>query len=466
MAQFHPAWLEYRRKYFIRPNGNLRLRPNAHLSIRHDAYRFMPPGSPLYVGKDVVRYFWPDPVCNQPLQSEDVVDPAQWASERAELSAIKSELAELIAIRRERAELQAIKRELAKIRFEIKFRRLLRDFKAGFNPNQPRVPAGSREGGQWTNGGGADSTGKPERQVIRDHTGRQSWEAVINEFASGGSLSRQTVVNRDGSAIRSDFATQGTTDWDERHTVLLADGSVTTFQNSGDTQTIIDGSGQTITKTDWTDDGPEPQATVQQVFLGPVAQGGRIAIQKGIEAGLALYAWLSSRNGAQGQAVFAFRSGEYRREGTAEQPKAIWVGRLTRDEVNDACRKLDDVQDRTDQAVKEVTRSGDYKGPADFGTKVHKELARGINGLGDSNYRAEVSLIKTKLETDADYGERGSIRVDVFENRPATSTVCVYDPKTGNRGLDFPRMNEIAQTVQRVYPTTQRIIITEIRPNK
>jgi hypothetical protein len=28
--------------------------------------------------------------------------------------------------------------------------------KAGFNPDQPRVPAGSREGGRWTDGGGGD----------------------------------------------------------------------------------------------------------------------------------------------------------------------------------------------------------------------------------------------------------------------------------------------------------------------
>jgi hypothetical protein len=45
MAAIDPHWLEYRRKYFIRPNGNVKPRANAHLSIRHDAWRFMPPGS-------------------------------------------------------------------------------------------------------------------------------------------------------------------------------------------------------------------------------------------------------------------------------------------------------------------------------------------------------------------------------------------------------------------------------------
>ena len=50
---------------------------------------------------------------------------------------------------------QAIARlrpELDKIAFELKYRRLMR--KAGFNPDQPRVPAGRHEGGRWTREGG------------------------------------------------------------------------------------------------------------------------------------------------------------------------------------------------------------------------------------------------------------------------------------------------------------------------
>ena len=36
--------------------------------------------------------------------------------------------------------------------------------KAGFDPNQPRVPAGNSEGGQWTDTGG--SGGKPSRESV------------------------------------------------------------------------------------------------------------------------------------------------------------------------------------------------------------------------------------------------------------------------------------------------------------
>ena len=36
---------------------------------------------------------------------------------------------------------------------EAKLRELERAVKAGFDPNQPRVPAGSSDGGRWTSGG-------------------------------------------------------------------------------------------------------------------------------------------------------------------------------------------------------------------------------------------------------------------------------------------------------------------------
>jgi hypothetical protein len=46
---------------------------------------------------------------------------------------------------------------------EAKLRELERAVKTGFDPNQPRVPAGSPDGGQWTGGGGGggSSAGSP-----------------------------------------------------------------------------------------------------------------------------------------------------------------------------------------------------------------------------------------------------------------------------------------------------------------
>ena len=71
--------------------------------------------------------------------------------------------------------------------------------KAGFNPAQPRVPAGHPDGGQWTRDGGAADAG-PYRDVIRDTSGCQPWESYANLYREDGSLAEQAVVNRDSSA--------------------------------------------------------------------------------------------------------------------------------------------------------------------------------------------------------------------------------------------------------------------------
>jgi hypothetical protein len=52
MGYIDPRYLEHQRQRFTRNN--------ARLHIRHDAWRFAPPGAPRYSGKDVVRYFEPD----------------------------------------------------------------------------------------------------------------------------------------------------------------------------------------------------------------------------------------------------------------------------------------------------------------------------------------------------------------------------------------------------------------------
>jgi hypothetical protein len=133
MFQDTPAWREHVRK---------RMRTNAHLAIRHDAWRFMPPGSPRYVGKDVVNYFWPEQKNDvHPAQVDDV-------DQRRECDA------ELTALLRMRS-------DLAWIKFEMKLRRLLLEAKAGFNRGQPRWPKGRPgEGGRWSGGSGGASSPK------------------------------------------------------------------------------------------------------------------------------------------------------------------------------------------------------------------------------------------------------------------------------------------------------------------
>lgn len=48
---------------------------------------------------------------------------------------------------------------------ETKLHALAYAAKANFDPNQPRVPAGNTDGGQWTDGGGGSSSGGQSERI-------------------------------------------------------------------------------------------------------------------------------------------------------------------------------------------------------------------------------------------------------------------------------------------------------------
>lgn len=80
---------------------------------------------------------------------------------QARIGAVKRAAPVPIVARRRGAPLAAIGATLARLRmqaaalrFETKLRRLSRALDRRYSPNQPRVPAGSPGGGQWTSGGG------------------------------------------------------------------------------------------------------------------------------------------------------------------------------------------------------------------------------------------------------------------------------------------------------------------------
>jgi hypothetical protein len=120
MTPFKPEWLEHRRRRYTRPDASRYFRPDYERYLRPDHARF--DGRQTYEPK-----YRPD----QPYGSEE----SALAAHTSELLKLKSELDRLLLLR-------------AAIRLE-QLRR-----KAGFNPAQPRVPAGNADSGQWTNDGG------------------------------------------------------------------------------------------------------------------------------------------------------------------------------------------------------------------------------------------------------------------------------------------------------------------------
>jgi hypothetical protein len=195
----------------------------------------------------------------------------------------------------------------------------------------------------------------------------------------------------------------------------------------------------------------------------PVFAQQAFAAEKAVEAAATLFVWMSSRNTPDSTAVFSFKANDYM-PGETPQADALWVGKLTREQTGAACPRHAEVQERTDASADAVTREGNtWWSAQQYGTAVHKRLGDEINALGDPNFKAEKSILKSR---DASYyGKKDSIRIDVLEyvNR---STVCVYDIKTGLSGLSVARSAEIARVVNSRYGGVPRIIVIETRPRR
>ncbi len=138
-----------------------------------------------------------------------------------------------------------------------------------------------------------------------------------------------------------------------------------------------------------------------------------------------------------------------------------WVGRLSRDQVNQACPRLQLVQAITDAAARVVPREA-YPSAWTYGTAVHKLIEQTVNGLRDPELRAEVSGLKSG---EASKWDPGAKRIDVLE-RAGGGTVCIYDVKTGHIGLTSKRMAELAWTANFVCPDSARLIVIETRPSR
>jgi len=304
----------------------------------------------------------------------------------------------------------------------------------------------------------------------------------------------RVVTNPDGSAVRSEVnASDPSIPWDERHIVRLPNGREYVFENLGATQTVYDGEGNLVSQTVLTSDGPELQAVVQPVFLrrpprppiGPQVLGRQLAAES-TEAAVILYGALSLENRPNRKAVIGFAADDFRREENAPHT-ATWVQVLTKEDVKKFCRRYEDTQVFLDEAVDEAHREGAYaKGAQVFGTRVHKILKDKINGQNDPNYKSEVSMenvlpgdprlkddkfVKLLRDNqmpvrDLHYGQRNTVRADIWDNNDETRTVCMPDAKTGKRGLGLPQIKAMVLGGLLQFPHTDRFIMFEMRPTR
>jgi hypothetical protein len=127
------AWIDPRAEEYLRRRFT-----------RADAYRFAPPGSP-----EAKPPGWIDPSATRVRLKEAAEEEAR-AHAAAEQEAFEREVL-------------ALRHDFAKLKLEYELRR----FQQKYSPQQPRVPAGSREGGRWI---GAFTV--PNQQTAENATSR------------------------------------------------------------------------------------------------------------------------------------------------------------------------------------------------------------------------------------------------------------------------------------------------------
>jgi hypothetical protein len=121
------------RRPFLQRPAPVWMRPDARLWIRPDADRFMPPG-------------WRDQEPFAALAPDGGREREKPATAMAPPPTREFTEAERGLLLRMLEDYRVIATEIGAMRDAL-------DGKAGFNPSQPRVPAGRRDGGQWTDAG-------------------------------------------------------------------------------------------------------------------------------------------------------------------------------------------------------------------------------------------------------------------------------------------------------------------------
>lgn len=332
-----------------------------------------------------------------------------------------------------------------------------------------------------------------ERRV--DTAGTEPWASIETLTRPDGSLAESLVLTREGTGIRSSFAGR-----EVAHVVTAPRERVVRVEQRNGIQSIyVDTDPAPVQQTTWSAPGPIVRRTrPRSAFLlnrnplgtpftegpitpaepGPGLAGGGgdpgtvLAVALGL---LALYNQQQSDPasmgaGTGGVTAIAFKAWEYDSQvGGNSLPIPVAVGSLTEEQIRQSCMRLPDVQEWTNSAAAQFEPQRSTMSRQQLGTAIHKrikDIITGLKHLAPALYKdvfVELSLSNTPDEP-VFYGQEGSIRADVIEDRrEEIGAVCFYDIKTGKGGLTWKRVVQMAEIVARNFGPVIYYIV-EVRP--
>lgn len=345
---------------------------------------------------------------------------------------------------------------LAVLRTETKLVRLRRALSHKYNADQPRVQAGQRDGGRWVSdgGGSGDPIGSSPRTGGR-------WALLEGDPDAG---TPQRTMLDGGGEVLSIRVRSRRGEWDEQHAVVTPDGDSRVFENAGEVQTIRDGqTGEVLSRSTFAGVGTAPAATVQPAFLPAVPFVVAPAIATTIEAGALLFTYLRTRPGTfgrqPGRTAFKY---DFQADAKNTVSK-IWIGHVDQTTLNVYCPLNPEVQEVTDEATRRLKALNFHLSDPELDTLIHYDIGETFKLRNYPNVRVEYSIDNTQ-GTGVNYGEHNSVRLDLYEYTP-NRMVCVYDYKTGKRGLSATRALLLARIAQVHFPDAKGVVIIQVRPN-
>ncbi|MDR6634059.1 hypothetical protein J2X72_002859 [Phyllobacterium sp. 1468] len=197
------------------------------------------------------------------------------------------------------------------------------------------------------------------------------------------------------------------------------------------------------------------------------------------EDGLATFNRLSKQNNPRQQPIILFRPKDW---GGGDESKPIsmqlksGVRLATRDEIKRYCPEFDQVQRLADEAAARTGPRSEYSSAATWGTATHvnmKDLT--LEDPDNKNLYTEESFVKYREEVmeapdfyqrNPQYPSKNSLRIDTRGQVQHDDTVCVYDLKTGTKGITIPRAIEIYESVKRRIKPMPEVRIVEVNPSR
>ncbi|MBZ9656802.1 hypothetical protein [Phyllobacterium lublinensis] len=279
-----------------------------------------------------------------------------------------------------------------------------------YDPNQPRVPAGHPDGGQWTDGNGAIDpvlTGATLAQGA-SKPGNSSWIGRAEQI--GRQIDREIPLR---AIVRS-------------NPVIRSATSLLSFLKAPELEYPLAEAVQQYNAV----------ATAEDPYVVP---------------------------------ILSLRAKQFTK---GDSDAKVWasVREVDRETVNKFCPEYFTVQTVVNKIATSMGALPEGGSPQGYGLAFHLGVELEINLIGEGRLYPELYIKKPRDGAPDEYyherikrKERDTVGLDIYEP-VGDDLACIYDVKTGRTGFDDRRMELLSRSAAKKFPNVKHFFLIEVRP--